>query len=324
MLKGFKAVKERTEEQAAERAGWGTFIGYFGMKSGETALVRFNGTEDEPSIDDYHNVKRGQNFKTVQCARGVPRHAGCVACWLITPPRADPGVSRPSPKATFNVIDKRWYHKSKNAQKSQPGKDRFDYLSCSDDATCKLCKQKVPRERGGQKRWTISMTWANALSALHDKLRGKCASCEKGRIKISGYADEAGDPVEVDEWTEEAVATRLESGELVEELECSKCDNPMRGSLWNANIEVTRTGAGMTTSYQFDVADTDDPEEWEAKCEPADFSKILRPKSSEKQAEELGVANPFVNQNEASSYDKRPDGSYSGQSDPEDADPFDG
>lgn len=301
-MRGLKNVKRVAKQMEESRASWGTYIPFFDLKDGETAEMRFNGTVDEPYVGDVHNIKQGKNFSSIECAKGHKDHAGCVGCYCVE--QGDKRVGRPTPRATFNVIDRRFFHKLKDKERSTDEREKFKYILCSEDAHCKLCRRRVERVRGGQKRWTLAITWANALATINDKLQKKCRSCGTGKIKVIGFQDLEGEPVDPDAYSEEELVEAIETGDVEEVLECTKCDNPERASLFDAVLEASRTGSGTTTSYQFEVINMDDMEDWELECEPADLTKLMRPRSAEKQAEKLGVRNPFDGEGDADDYDE--------------------
>lgn len=254
---GFDQVRKLKQEADERKEAYGKgYVPFFAIADGESVEVWFNGTEDEPHIIHEHSIKRGQQFMSETCAKHAKGHDGCVPCYLNT--NGDAGVGKPGAKAVFNVVDTRWVHKQKDAEKSQEGKDRFTYTPCEDDSSCKLCKRKVAREHAGQKRWTMSMTWAMALDGINQNLKKRC-TC----------------------------------GGKIRDGECSKCNDPTPGSIFNCPITVTRTGKMTNTSYQFVPGAFEDMPDWVAKLEPADLEAATKPRSSEAQAERLGVQNPF-------------------------------
>jgi len=292
MLKGMRKVKKVAKRLEDERGDWGAYVPFFKLDDGESAIVRFNGSEDEPHIFESHSIRRGNKFSGVNCAKDTPGHDGCVGCWSNS--NGDKGVGRPASKGAFNLIDHRWYHKLLDREKSDGENKRYKYILCSDDARCKYCRKKKKREHGGQKRVTFALQWAQLLAATDEKLSKKCKSCGVGRVKAVGYEDEDGEPVDPpsdDEELEEAI----ESGEIFEVLECNKCEEPERCTLNDALLEVTRVGSGTNTTYKFDIEEIVEMEEWETECEPGDLEAQNKPLSAEKQAGVIGVQNPFGN-----------------------------
>lgn len=293
--RGFGAAKEVKAAMDATRGAGGYALNLI-IKDGDIIDLVFNGSVDEPLIGYEHSFKEGQKFGTQWCASGHEGHAGCVCCYYNA--RGDKRFGGKSAKGVFNVVDMRWIHKIKNEVKSRSageGKERFDYFPCTDDISCKLCKQKIARERSGQKVWKLSMQWVQALGGLNDSL-GKRCMCG-GKISLVGYKNYKGKIVgEIPDGADEAAFEKL--------VECSKCGeeaNPR--SIFNTIITVTRTGGGTDTSYNFQPQKDDEIPAWITDGEgtmkapePYDLDKVVLPTDQMKVAGNMGVEYPFANQ----------------------------
>lgn len=297
LRRGFAAVREAKKESDANRAA------YEGMRTrdlilredGEEAELWFIGTqESEPCMVKTHTL-RGVGkvkFRTDICATGFHGHAGCVYCYMEQ--RGDKRIGKSRKNGVFTVVDTRFVHKQKNEAKTAEtgGKyERFDFFECGcsdedpDPSECKYCKRKIPRERRGLCRARYGIQNLVALDGLNEGLARKCLNCG-GKIKITSYKNEAG-----------KVLADLEDAEDPEEwtaqYACRKCDDPKPGNIFSCPITVRRNGTGESTSYTFMPGAPDMPPDWVLEFEPLDLPKILVPRSAEKQAELLGVTNPF-------------------------------
>ena len=301
---GFAAVRAAKDSFEKQQAQWE------GMrardmrlvKSGDTAVLWFVGCEpDEPRKALVHTVSLGGNkgFSYELCAG-----KNCVYCYAAK--KNDKRVKKPSNNFYFTVADSRWVHKEKDEEKSrEKGRDVFSWNDCprSDDepnAPCKLCKRKVPRERGGRKKLRLGLTQAISLDNENTRLRRKCLSCGKGKVSITGYKRgkkiiESLDDVDEDEHDQyEAV------------LECSKCDDPQQGSIYACPIRMTRSGTGQTTTYSFTQDDDfQDPPDWVQEIEPFDWDKTNVPRSPENMADQLQIDNPFDEEGDRKEADRK-------------------
>lgn len=303
-LKGMAAVKKLKKEMDANREAFSAgFTPNFSLADGETALVRFNGSAvDEPYIVSEHSVMLNKQFRTEVCAKDLARkkkHVGCVPCYLRK--HGDRRVGNASSKACYNLVDSRWIHKVVDTERSTGDRERYKYFPCADTngRPCPHCKKKVARERVGQEKWTMSLTWAQAISAVDDKLKKRCIAPMKsgrpcgGKTKIVGFVDTT-----TGEMHDSVVEDREEDFEA--SYECEKCgDLCQPRTIFDVWLEVTRSGKQKNTSYQFSIPQESEIEDLEelqkllAECKPVDLESANRPRTAEKQAERLGVDNPF-------------------------------
>jgi hypothetical protein len=177
--------------------------------------------------------------------------------------QGDTRISRRQNKAVFSVADPRMIHKI--ASKDDRGFDRDKLIICTDDdgdGDCKYCKTKVPVVRAGQKRWELSMTWANALGVINDSLTHRCAC--GGKIKRG---------------------------------QCLKCNRANPLNIYKVPFSITRSGSGTSTTYQFQTGTYEEAPVWVAELEPIELESLYRTPTTDKQAELLGVKNILRNSN---------------------------
>ena len=179
MKKGFEVVAKWKEQSDERREAFAQgYTPFFMMQDGESVEgLWFNGCPDsEPLVVDIHTLSLGGNkFRSV-----VHDPKNCIACRQRR--GGDRRVSAVQQRAVFSVADPRWIHKVKDPEKSTAEKEKFQYVPCANDddgdGKCKLCAKGHKRERSGQKRWEMSMTWGNALHVINKnfeslRLRGK-------------------------------------------------------------------------------------------------------------------------------------------------------
>jgi len=290
---GFARVRQLAKEQK-ERLGDGEFARKLILKDGETAVVWFTGTADEPHIfrRHYHPT-----FGYFYCAEKK-----CVACNEAA--KGSKAFKKGTSMAAFNIVDTRWFHKIPRKNED----DRYDYVLCDEDASCKYCRKKVERIRAGKRLAEFALTWGDALGAQEEKINKKCASCHTGKIRVVEYnCPECG---ELLDWAPDPDMEESEQiikcGECkkrvrpMEVIECTKCDDPVRGSIfeYGCPVEITRSGERKNTSYNFNpVWPPEEPEDWVMAddMKPFDLEKKYKQMvmSPSAMAEKIGVVNPF-------------------------------
>lgn len=296
-LKKLREVKKALDTQfAAGRAN------YFALKaSGDSARVRFNCREDEPVLSAKH-----YNSRTQQYTRH--REEECVLCFYKE--RGHKAIGSVSGTAAFNLIDCRYMHVEESATKKRDdGKARREYTACTEDATCKGCRRKLERERGGQKYWEMAMTHASNIDIVNRQLSKKCnGGCEgKGKIIVLEYectncgaAMVHAPPQEGEE--EEAVTCMSCNTDVIpaEILQCSVgCDVPTRGSIVDCDMEITRSGMDTKTTYNFvPQLPFSSMEDWMLEYEPVDLSIVLKEPSHQAQAKDLKMKDPYASKSE--------------------------
>src|ERR1700690_2636090 len=278
--KGFAAVRKAKVKADLDRASYaGMRVRDFMLRDGEEAVGYFNGTNEEPILGDYHTVMLGPNkWRRWLGARGFEGHDGCVCCWAWK--NKDKRVGKPTTNAVWNFVDARWIHKRLDKEATaETGFERFKFFPCTGDLDdeepsedCKYCQKGVKRVRQGQCKARFSMTWANGLTGLNEKLARRCLAC-RGKIKIVGYENEEGKEVpDLDDVDDPA--------EWKPQYECSKCDNPDPGSIFRYPISIQRNGAQKATSYNFSTpqdAEADNIPDWVSELEPINLEETLRP-----------------------------------------------
>jgi len=299
MRRGLAAVKQ-VKEEMDQNAGANSYVPHFTLEDGESAIVGLTGDRDqEPVILEEHSIKQGNNFTTIICSADRPKFKGkCVSCH--TNASGNRQVNRTNNRAAFNVYDFRLVHPVKNKEKSKKyGRDIFDKVLCTGEVKCKRCRNGKEPEYWGEKQWKLSMTWAAILAALNDDERARC-KCG-GKITVTGYLDPENDKVykHVDE--------DMDTDGFEEILECSKCEEPDPYTIFDFPIKVRRSGKNKSTAYAISIV-KDDPEIQEifdalkedGELKPADLEKINSPLSLQKQAELIGVVNPYSSKSDRS------------------------
>ncbi len=254
--------------------------------------------QEEPAAAAEHWLRGG----TMLCADVCPHPtvAGCVPCYERR--NGDKQIKQARDIRCFSILDTRKFHKIAGSKD-----DKNTYETCTaDDGVCKLCKKAsekgpvYPARMTGLRKWTAGAKWATAIVGLNDQLARKCLSCGKGRIKVTGYAcgnPDCGELLEDIDSCDTPVRCVACRGKLfpIEELSCTKCSNPVRGSIMHAPVTVSRTGETKDdTSYSFMAGDFETPPDEVLAIEPVDWEQELRPPSTGEQAAKLGLRrDPF-------------------------------
>lgn len=292
-----RQVKKAADEHKQEH-GSGGFIRYAVLKDGESGEFVFLGTPStEPNLIAEHSFRNGKRFDNL-----VHRKSQCVACRAVT--NGDRRVGRPALRGYFSVYDTRWSRKRLDEENSEPNKPRYKYEPLEESQVTEKGKKKGIHVRRGKSAFAFSNQWVQALVGINAQAGKRCSTCGKGKISVVGYTDAEGKPAskKAARMDEEQLETAIDSGKLVEKLKCSNCPKPIRRSIFNRMVTVSRTGEGTNTSYQFQIGDEVDDdllaEIEEAKVEPYDFDDLRRPLSASAQAEKLGVRNPYKGKDE--------------------------
>lgn len=303
--------------------GGGDYLPFLALSGGESALLIFNGDEaSEPLLTEKHSLKLRSGFSGLQCSKGHKATGGkCVSC--AERRKGDKRIGEPYTIATFNVGDLRQLHKIKDEVKSKKaGKDRYIYLECKEDRTCKHCRRGLEAEIGGQKRLELSPKWMKQLLATNDLLAAKC-TCG-GKLKITGYRDTKTGKV-CSQDTVDAILSNPddESNDRYEPIrKCSSCKTPTPRSIFNTAIRMKKAGDGQTSSLSFEPEFDVELEDWmrEEPFGARDLEEIMTPESLEKQADKLGVDNPFDEDSKGSDDDDDDDSDDDDDDDDEDED----
>jgi hypothetical protein len=265
-VKGFKAVAGLKVEQDARRARFGeAFVPFFMMRDGEMIEgLWFVGTEDEPLVVDCHTKQAKSASGKAYWKTIIHKSEGdCIPCYLQL--QGDKTVSKMKQIAVFSVADPRWRHKAKDEAKSkETGREKYVFSDCSNDddgdGDCPGCRNKIPRDRAGIKKWEMSLSWANSLGNINSALRNKC-----------------------------------ECGGKIKKDSCSRCDNPRPLNIFKVPFNVERSGSSTSTTYQFHPQPYEDQPSWVQEVEPLDLDKIYEEPSADAQCNLMGIDNPLKN-----------------------------
>lgn len=300
-MRGLAAVRALAEANKG-----GKFVNDFRLQDKESATLWFNGTNDEPLITYEHTFKNGNDFKTITCSYPKP----CVGCYYHD--HGDKRVGARTAKAAFNVADTRYFHTEKGMGRN--GKERDIWTECPGEATCKKCRKGAERKMGGQKRWVMSLMWAQALDGASKTAGTRCRACKIGKIRVLKYVNDVGKEVLVDD------PNNLPEG-VIEKLACSNkaCEGPTRATLFDVPWDVTRSGSQKSTSYQFVPGSFEDQPDEVLDLEPLDLDEACKPYGTGAQAKRLGMNDPFEGMAEAGGKKNLKDANITGDDDDEEA-----
>lgn len=295
--RGMHAIKPAVEENKRSQRS-GSFFRRFKLEDGQSAQVLFiSDASKEPFISPEHSFRDKKQFSSI-----VHRDEDCVACYVND--AGDRRVSRVSHKGCFSLYDLRWARKVINEELSKERqKDIYDYKivdpESMDSDKFKSLKRKGKIVRMGRCGWDMSNQWMNAILSINAQAGKRCKSCVKGKITRVGIENAEGKKIKTRGIDEEVIERKLAAGKWVEVLECSKCDDPVRMSIFNSIVTVTRTGKDTNTTYQFSLDSDDIPKDVQELLEskdapePYDWDAIKAEPSTGEQARRLGVRDPF-------------------------------
>lgn len=292
MATGMRNIKRTVDETKREFGGRSEYARYLKIEDGETAELLFLGDGiNEPKLMLEHGFRDGSKFSSIR-----HRTEHCVACAVIA--SGDRRVSRASTKACFTLFDMRWAKKTKDAERTaRDGKDRFKFEPITEDDVSDAGIKKGVHVRRGRCGWKMPGQWAQAVDAVNARAGRRCKSCGKGKITILGYLTKSGKKINRKAYEEDELVEMLDAGKIVEQLECNRCEKPIRTSIFNSVVAVTRSGSGTNTSYQFSVLpdDVDYEEVFGEGGRPDlyDWDAVDPELSANAQAALLGVKNPF-------------------------------
>lgn len=308
MRRGMSEIKSVIDENRRSQQSGG-FMRYFKLEDGETTTVLFM-DPTEPAYVKEHNFKNGKSFKAIQ-----HREENCVCCHVSS--GGDRRVGRAAEKACFSLFDLSWRRKTKNEEKTkEAGQDRFDYERVEEDDVTPKGIARGLFVRGGKCGWKMSTQWMQAINAINIASGRRCKNCN-GKLKRIGYERKDGAKFLASKYEDHQIEGLLQGGKILEKLECAGCDSPERKTIFNSIVQITRAGKDTNTTYQFEVVPDDLPEdvvtalEAEDGPKPFDWEEMFPEPSTDAQAMDLGVRNPFPSSGKAgksskaaSSYDE--------------------
>lgn len=300
MRRGMSAIKSVIDDNKRNQQSGG-FMRFFKLEDGETTTVIFM-DPTEPAYVKEHNFKNRGSFKAIQ-----HRDENCVPCHLSS--GGDRRIGRASDKACFSLYDLSWKKKVKDEKKSaEAGQERFNYLAVEEEDVTPKGIAKGVFVRGGKCGWKMSTQWMQAISAVNASAGKRCRNCG-GKIKRIGYEKKDGTKFLASKFEDHQVEGFLSAGKIVERLECDRCDEPLRKSIFNSIVQITRAGKDTNTTYQFELVPDDIPDDVVSLLDrdnkegvhPYDWEAMFPEPSPEAQAADLGVKNPFGGSGKSSS-----------------------
>jgi len=255
--------------------------------------------QEEPVQGGTHWAK-GRSFFCAEVGGPYKGIAGCVSCRGRAQSKGKSKVfTFVRDVFGFSLWDYRQFHKIERDGERE-------YKNCtSEEGRCKLCSKAkedgpvFPARMTGNRKWVVGRKWATAIISMNESLAKKCRSCKTGRIKNAGYVcgnPKCGEVLADIESPEHMVRCPECTSKTYpkEEIECTKCDNPVRGSLGDVDVLISRAGSGKDdTTYNFVPQTFEDFEHGEL-ARPVDWSEEMKPPSTSEQAAKLGLdRDPF-------------------------------
>lgn len=301
---------ERSAKEGKKKQGGGGRRLF--LATDEPAEIRFIGLGgDEPFI--YKRHFDGKTKQYIVCAEDYAKageHEGCVVCMLAKTLRGkEARVKSPQRLYAVTVFDPRKYHYVESKPEGE------QYQPCTkDDGQCRWCNKNNERKINGVRHWSMPEAVILQLRTFErDALGKRCARCDGGRIKVTGYeCPNCESELEPDDPNEEVrcITCEKEMGKKPvlrrpkEIIECKNCGpKGRRLTLADAWIAVTKTGSKKQTSYNFSVGDVEkfDPDTFTdefkdlKKIQPIKFDEHpdFEPPSAAEMAAALGISNPF-------------------------------
>lgn len=334
---GMQRAKRASVAASADRR---KYVKTLKLRDGQTRTkFWFNGGPEEPYERRTHRMKsKERKFDRQTCTDNEE----CVFCYSRE--NGNKGVNGSSSAHAYNIVETVYYHKApmldrdtkKPVQKRDGSGPMMIDKACAGPDRCVQCKKKEERFRGGDKVLDIATMFGDQLIEEAMAISGACAACWQGngdedsgtgRIEVthlecpecSTHIPMADfDPMVAD--TIECPNKKCESRKGAEKWEvvpvevvvCSNgCENAKRVSIFDGPWEMTKSGKDTATRYTFKFQGVQPRPEWLMEYEAADLVKALGPLSPRKQAEILGIANPFAQRTTAGgktvSYDDESD-----------------
>src|ERR1044072_8111252 len=155
-------VERSVAESKKQRSGGGR---RFMLQDGQTAEVRFIGTDDEPFIYKTHFDKSiGRDGGYVTCAEDeakAGKHDGCVGCTKFRSQGKGGTIKGPQRRYAVSLFDPRKFHIFEEATKKED-----KYKDCTDDTSCRYCRKNVKRAINGVEYWSMAENTVNQLRSF--------------------------------------------------------------------------------------------------------------------------------------------------------------
>lgn len=239
-------------------------------------------------------------------------HKPCVACHHL-----DEGIKGMSRRKmqTFNAILLEWFHMVDSERTSKQGKAFKNPISCT-GKKCPHCKAGIEKTFGRRVFWGMGKNHSDTLKAFQRETLNRTCQCS-GKIKPVAFTcrkcgailrDLEEDPPARGELTEyrsrefRCPECKTEA-KPKEEIECSKCKDPKKLTMWDVVIEPIRVGENTASTLQISNWGLLEPKlrkSIEDRMKPFDFTKVMTHKilSTAEQAKKLDLANPFDDSDE--------------------------
>lgn len=170
-------------------------------------------------------------------------------------------------KTAFTVLHYHPYHKTESTDRDgkvrkneETGEPYYDWVPCTGRG-CALCKEKAETKQVHRMHWPVPSTHFNLLTGeISNGIGESCANCGNHRSiqAIAWLCEKCQDAVidmgetqlknsEIDALvTKECKCPNCgHTGYLQEVIECKKCDNARRASLFDVDFEVKRVATGQ-------------------------------------------------------------------------------
>lgn len=309
------------------------------------AYEGFDGVENEYFMYVEHWCERSR--KSILCSKEYKMEGGdvmaiggkCLACDEIERDAGDVGWRL---LHAFNAIHLAYYHlepvlgdDGKEMFRERDGKKEqvFRKVVC-EGRRCEHCRKGLEKVFGKKVHWSIGTGHLGDLSGFVDEIEKDCANCGgQGTIEVVSYECSKCGEVVID-----MNDTELNDGEirkiisqphtcrecknrdlLLEQKECSKCDDPEPLSIFDCDLEIKRTGEGTNSTIQIPRWTATEMSEEMVKefGRPYPFHEIFKGDPFKIQAKVLKVKNPY--EDEADKHT----GSYDDDKDAEDNPDYD-
>lgn len=218
----------------------------------------------------------------------------------------------------FNGIHLAWYHlvpvfddngKPVLYQKGDRKGEQVHRKEECEGRRCGMCKDKLEKVFGKKVHWSLGGGHLGDLAGVISEIEKDCLSCGgQGSLEIISYeCSKCGHgfiDMENTDMADEQIFHA--SGQIqkcsecgtkdymLEQPECSECQDPMKTSIFDVDLEIKRQGEGTNSTIQVPRWTTTElPEELQEMAKPWPFNRIFAGDPLDIQAKLLKVSNPY-------------------------------
>jgi hypothetical protein len=259
-----------------------------------------------------HFIRHGVKPTYLDCSSRHPDFNGkCVGCYYSEKDSKVYGFSQES--FVFTVLDMRLYHVVETDNETSKS---VCQKNIGAGVPCQLCERGNKPRIVGKRHWTLGSGYFRTLKQTNLELGTKCANCGGVIVTTNIVCPKCKADIVSPDYLAKTLpidaamrvastnkcgrcGTVLKPKDLLQTLHCTGCQNPVRGSIYKCDLELSiivddGNKGGQRVLKIIPRAFAPLGEQFAELAKPYDFQRIFKPMSLDRQAMMLKVINPFA------------------------------